>query len=80
MTLSSFTVELEQAISREIRNVSLLPLYLFCNRSEPNVHHRLEALVVDLLPTRGFAWIALQRSQWRERIECSEFVHAVPLN
>ena len=29
MALSSFTVELKQSTSREIRNVSLLLLYLF---------------------------------------------------
>ena len=48
--------------------------------SEPSVHGRLEALVVDLLPASGFAWIALHRNEWRERIERAEFIHAVSLN
>src|SRR5262245_34280971 len=48
--------------------------------SEPSVHGRLEALVVDLLPASGFAWIALHRNEWRERIKRPQLVHPMPLD
>src|SRR5215510_4085928 len=48
--------------------------------SEPSVHSHLEAIAVDLLPAGGFAWIALHRSEWRERIERLELVHAMLLD
>src|SRR4030095_4350372 len=62
------------------KNVPFLSALPSRQHSEPSVHDRLEAVAVDLLPTRWLAWIALHRRDWRECIERLKLVHAVPLD